>query len=247
LTDIGGMQSPESWSPDGKTLVFTQMDNPEQGSDIYALPLDRDRQPVPVVQTKYSEGSPKFSHDGRWLAYASNESGRPEVYVMAFPGPGQKEQVSTLGGTDPVWRRDGRELYYRSGNQMMVVNITITAPGRITPSKPRVLWEGKYLAGAGSSCGMSGPTSANYDVTSDGQRFIMIKDASEKVECSLLRVVSNWSRGLKPPGTTSGGLFESGFGRGERAGRPQPRRFESVRLQRAASPPLDTSRVSPMR
>jgi Tol biopolymer transport system component len=204
LTDIGGMQSPESWSPDGKTLVFTQMDKPEQGSDIYALPLDRDRQPVAVVQTKFSEGSPKLSPDGRWLAYASDESSRPEVYVIAFPGPGPKVQISTLGGTDPVWRRDGTELYYRSGDQMMVVEIT--ARDTITASKPKVLWKGKYLAGAGSSCGMSGPTSSNYDVTPDGQRFIMIKDASENLECSALRVVSNWSRGLKPPGARSGSL-----------------------------------------
>ncbi len=201
LTNIGGMQSPESWSPDGKTLAFTQMDKPEQGSDIYALPLDRDRRPVPVVQTKFSEGSPKFSMDGRWLAYASDESGRSEVYVVAFPGPGPKQQISKVGGTDPVWRRDGKELFYRSGNQMLVAEITVTAKDTITASKPKVLWEGTYLAGAGSSCGMAGPTSANYDVTADGERFIMIKDSTEYAGCSLLRVVSNWSRGLKPRGT----------------------------------------------
>jgi hypothetical protein len=71
-------------------------------------------------------------------------------------------------------------------------------------SKPTVLWEGRYLAGVGSSCGMAGPTSANYDVTADGERFLMIEDRSENVECKLLRVVSNWSTVLKNPATTSG-------------------------------------------
>jgi serine/threonine-protein kinase len=197
LTDVGSMQSPESWSPDGSALAFTQMDDPASGSDIYVLPLGGDRKPFPVVRTKFSEGSPKFSPDGRWLAYASNESGRPEVYVMAYPGPGPKVQVSNSGGTDPVWRRDGREFYYRNGNQMMAVDVSI---GRtFTASKPQVLWEGRYLAGVGSSCGMAGPTSANYDVTADGQRFLMIEDTSQNVECRVLRMVSNWSNGLRSP------------------------------------------------
>jgi Tol biopolymer transport system component len=193
LTDIGTMQSPETWSPDGKALAFTQMDDPESGSDIYILPMDGDRKPRALVRTKFSEGSPKFSPDGKWLAYSSNESGRPEVYAMAYPGPGAKIQISTDGGTDPVWRRDGRELYYRNGDRMMVVDVV---GSHTLVSKPKVLWEGKYLAGVGSSCGMAGPTSSNYDVTADGQRFLMIQDTSEKVECKLLRIVSNWSSDL---------------------------------------------------
>lgn len=191
LTSIGSMQSPESWSPDGRTLAFTQMDDPESGSDIYVLRIEGDQKPQALVRTKFSEGSPKFSPDGKWLAYSSNESGRPEVYAMAFPGPGPKIQISTDGGTDPNWRRDGREVYYRNGDLMMAVDVT---RGRtLDLSKPKVLWEGRYLAGVGSSCGMAGPTSANYDVTADGERFLMIEDRSENVECKLLRVVSNWS------------------------------------------------------
>ena len=197
LTNVGSMQSPESWSPDGTALAFTQMDDPASGSDIYVLPLGRDQKPFPVVRTKFSEGSPKFSPDGRWLAYSSNESGRPEVYVMAYPGPGPKIQVSNSGGTDPVWRRDGRELYYRNRDQMMAVDVTT---GRtFTVSKPQVLWEGPYLAGVGSSCGMAGPTSANYDVSADGQRFLMIEDQSQTVECKVLRMVSNWSSAFQSP------------------------------------------------
>jgi serine/threonine-protein kinase len=194
LTNVGSMQSPESWSPNGATLAFTQMDDPESGSDIYTLSLDGNRIPHALIRTKFSEGSPKFSPDGKWLAYSSNESGRPEVYAMTFPGPGPTIQLSTEGGTDPVWRRDGRELYYRNGDQMMAV--AVSGGAATTFAKPAVLWEARYLAGVGSSCGMSGPTSANYDATADGERFLMIEDKSEVLECKLLRVVTNWSRKL---------------------------------------------------
>jgi serine/threonine protein kinase len=196
LTNIGSMQSPESWSPDGKTLAFTQMDDPQSGSDIYMLSLDGDRQPHVFWRTKFSEGSPKFAPNGKWVAYSSNESGQPEVYVSAYP-TGEKIPISNNGGTDPLWRHDGRQLYYRLGDLMMVVDISYGSSLEV--SKPRVLWRGNYLAGAGSSCGMAGPTSANYDVTPDGERFLMIEDASPNAECALLRVVSNWSLELKNP------------------------------------------------
>jgi len=196
LTNVGSMQSPESWSPDGKTLAFTQMNDPQSGSDIYTLSLDGDKKPHALLQTKFSEGSPKFSPNGAWLAYSTNESGQPEVWAMAYPA-GERIHISTNGGTDPLWRRDGRQLYYRLGDQMMVVDISY-GPS-LEAAKPRLLWRGNYLAGAGSSCGMAGPTSANYDVTPDGERFLMIEDASSTAESEHLRVVSNWSAELKNP------------------------------------------------
>jgi eukaryotic-like serine/threonine-protein kinase len=194
LTKVGSMQSPESWTPDGRTLAFTQMDDPERGSDIYTLSIGGNRTPQALIRTKFSEGSPKFSPDGKWLAYSSNESGRPEVYAVAFPGPGAKIHVSTDGGTDPVWRRDGKELYYRNGDQMM--SVEVAGGGADAFSKPALLWEHHYLAGVGSSCGMSGPTSANYDVSADGSRFLMIEDKTDALQCKLLHVVTNWSRQL---------------------------------------------------
>jgi len=197
LTNIGSMQSPESWSPDGRTLAFTQMDDPQSGSDIYTLSLDGDKKPRALLRTKFSEGSPKFSPNGAWLAYSTNESGQPEVWAMAYP-TGERIHMSTNGGTDPLWRHDGRQLYYRLGDQMMVVDVSY-GPS-LKASKPRMLWRGNYLAGAGSSCGMAGPTSANYDVTPDGERFLMIEDASSAAESERLRVVSNWSAELKTPG-----------------------------------------------
>ena len=191
------MQSPESWSPDSKTLAFTQMDDPQSGSDIYTLSVDGDEKPRALVRTKFSEGSPKFSPNGAWLAYSTNESGQPEVWAMAYPA-GERLPISTNGGTDPVWRQDGRQLYYRVGDSMMAVDVSY-GPS-LKASKPRVLWTGHYLAGAGSSCGMAGPTSANYDVTPDGQRFLMIEDASAIAESERLRVISNWVKELKNPG-----------------------------------------------
>ena len=195
LTNVGSMQSPESWSPDGKTLALTQMDDPQSGSDIYVLALDGDRRPHPLIRSRFSEGSPKFSPDGKWLAYSSNESGRPEIYAMAYPGPGPKIQISDNGGTDPVWRRYGGELYYRNGDLMMAVSIT----GGQNPavSKPSLLWQGHYMAGVGSSCGIAGPTSSNYDVTAGGERFLMIQDKSQDVVSKLLHVVPNWSEEVK--------------------------------------------------
>ena len=165
------------------------------GQDIFVLPLDGDRRPRPLVQTKFDEGSPKFSPDGTWVAYCSNESGRAEVYATPYPGPGARIQVSNDGGSDPVWRRKGGELYYRRGDKMMVVSVT-TQP-KLNLSKPRVLWEGNYMHGTSSSCGGAGVTSTNYDVSADGERFVMIQDKTQDVVARQVNVVLGWAEELK--------------------------------------------------
>jgi Tol biopolymer transport system component len=192
LTDIGIMQSASSWSPDGRVVAFTQV-NIDTGPDVYVLDLSGDHKPRPFVQTKFAEGSPKFSPDGRWIAYASNESGRNEIYVQSYPGPGPRVQISTDGGTDAVWRRTGGELFYRSGDKMMVVSLSTS--GAFSASKPRVLWHGRYAHGLGSACGAPGTTSSNYDVAADGQRFLMIKD--DEMAPAQINVVLNWAEELK--------------------------------------------------
>src|SRR5262245_21519382 len=149
LDPSGTRQSPVSFSPDGRFLSFDQKD-PQTRDDVMVLPLGGDRSPLPVAQSRFNEGSGKFSPDGRWVAYSSGESGRPEIWVQAFPGPGPKIQVSNDGGIDPVWRRSGGELYYRSGNKMMAVSVT-TGPS-FNARAPRLLWEGVYARGSGSSC-----------------------------------------------------------------------------------------------
>jgi Tol biopolymer transport system component len=195
LTAIGIMQSGASWSPDGKVLAFTQVST-DTGADVHLLPIeDSQRRPVPFAQSKFAEGSPKFSPDGRWIAYTSNESGRNEIYVQSYPGPGPKVQVSADGGMDAVWKRNGGELYCRNGDRMMVVSV-MTHPA-FTASTPRMLWQGRYALGTSSACGPPGPSSSNYDVTPDGQHFLMIKDSETEVLPNDVHVVLNWTEELK--------------------------------------------------
>jgi serine/threonine protein kinase len=189
LDPSGTRQSPVSFSPDGKFLAFDQKD-PDTRDDAAVLPLDHKSAPRRLAHTRFSEGSMKFSPDGRWVAYASDESGKPEVYVQAFPGPGPKIQISNDGGNDPVWRRSGGELFYRNGEKMMVVAVS-TFP-RFQASAPKQLWAGEYSEGTASSCGMPGVSSSNYDVSADGQRFLMVRDDDASVFATRVVVVLNW-------------------------------------------------------
>jgi hypothetical protein len=190
----GVAQSAESYSPDGRAIAYTAV-SPGAPSSIMVASLQGDWRPRPIDNTKYAQGSAKFSPDGRWLAYCSNESGMPQAYVQAFPGPGPKIQVSTDGGTDPVWKRSGDEIFYRNGDSMMAVSIS-TAP-TIRAGRPQELWRGHYTHGTSSSCGLPGATSSNYDVTADGTRFLMIKDDDQdRTTSRQIVVVLGWSEEL---------------------------------------------------
>jgi Tol biopolymer transport system component len=193
LDPSGTRQSPVSFSPDGRFLTFDQKD-PQTEDDVMVLPLDGDRSPLAVARSRFGEGSGKFSPDGRWVAYSSAESGQPEIYVQAFPGPGLKLQVSNNGGTDPVWRRGGGELYYRSDDKMMAVSVT-TSP-EFKAGAPRLLWEAAYSHGSGSSCGMPGVASSSYDVSADGQRFLMVREDGPAYSSRIV-VVLNWAEEVK--------------------------------------------------
>jgi eukaryotic-like serine/threonine-protein kinase len=194
LLEQKGWQSVVSWSPDGGHIAYVDQ-SPETSMDVLALPLVGERKPVPIARSRFVEGSPKFSPDGHWLAYCSNESGRAEVFVQPFPGPGPKIQISPDGGSDPLWRRKGGELYYRNGDKMMAVDVR-TRP-TFGAGRPRLLWEGHYSHGMSSSCGQPGVTSFNYDVTPDGQRFLMVKDSRQDVGSNRIVVVLNWFEELK--------------------------------------------------
>ncbi|HEY3171846.1 MAG TPA: protein kinase [Thermoanaerobaculia bacterium] len=193
LTNVGRMQSPASWSPDVRVVAFTQA-NDDTGPDVYVLDRTARPEPRPFVRSKFAEGSPRFSPDGRWIAYTSNESGRNEIYAQPYPGPGPKIQISNEGGTDAVWSPPGGELFYRNGDNMMVVAVT-TSP-TLKASAPKVLWEGHYSHGTSSSCGPPGPTSSNYDVTPDGKRFLMIRDRDQDANPNTIHVVLHWANEL---------------------------------------------------
>jgi len=177
---------PMSWSHDGQLLAFAEV-NPASGYDIWVLRMS-DHKAQAFLRTPFNESVPLFSPDGHWLAYISDESGRFEIYVQPYPGPGGKWQISTEGGAEPLWNPNGRELFYRSGDKMMAVDIA-TQPS-FSAGKPRVLFEGRYHPAYG--------TATNYDVSPDGQRFLMIKpnEAGEAAPTQI-NVVLNWFEELK--------------------------------------------------
>jgi eukaryotic-like serine/threonine-protein kinase len=188
-------QAPGAWTPDGKTLLFMVTD-PTTGFDIWTLSSQGDRQPHPFLQTPFNEQYPDFSPDGRWLAYVSNQSGRAEVYVQPYPGPGARQQISVDGGTAPAWSRDGRELFYMTapsvGGQaaqttMMVVPVQLKPT--FTAGTPRVLFQGRY----GVTANIRG-----YDVTPDGRRFLMVQQKERPpTRLTDMIIVQNWIEELK--------------------------------------------------
>jgi Tol biopolymer transport system component len=178
--------TPQSFSPDGQLVAFFRTD-PKTQRDIWIGSV-KDQKRALFLGTPATEGAPRFSPDGRFIAYVSDESGRPEIYVQPYPGPGGKWQISTDGGIEPVWNPNGRELFYRSGNRMMAVQVA-TQPA-FSAARPTMLFEGEYLA---SPFPQTGTT---YDVTRDGQRFLMVKDV-EQTSTTQINVVVNWFEELK--------------------------------------------------
>ena len=179
-----GLQYPTSWSRDGSLLALHE-NHPETLRDLWVLPVGGD--PEPFLITPFQEGAPVFSPDGRWLAYVSDKSGQAEIYVQPYPGPGPEFTVSTAGGWEPLWSQDGSELFYRGPEQLMVVAVELGETFR--GGTPRPLFADSYLPG-------NTPTSApNYDITPDGQRFVMVRVGSSEEYGAT--VVLNFSEELK--------------------------------------------------
>ncbi len=177
---------PQSWSADGRFIAYATID-PATSSDIWILPVSGDRKPTPFLRTQFYEGHARISPDGRWMAYSSNESGSQGVYVTRFPEPGGKWQVSTNGGNFPVWRRDGRELFYRAfDGKIMAVPI---APGSdFTPGAPIPLFQPRAAIGA---LGLG----TFYDVAPDGRFLVNIFVERTSPPAT---VVLNWRPGSAP-------------------------------------------------
>jgi serine/threonine-protein kinase len=180
-----------SWSPDGRTLLFMELDR-TTGYDVWALSADGDHRAHPILQTKYDEQYAEFSPDGHWIAYVSNETGQTEVYVQPYPGTGARQQVSVGGGTAPAWSRDGKELFYLTarsvGGQAVPLKIMVV-PVTLTPTfdagAPHVLFEGTF----GNSAAIR-----DYDVTPDGRRFLMVQQHERPLASTAeLVLAENWT------------------------------------------------------
>lgn len=193
------VQVPTSWSLDGRTLLFTQRfgSAASVNRDIWTLTLGDSTSPArPFLFSDSDESSAELSPDGRYLAYESNQSGRSEVYVQPFPGPGRRELVSTDGGGQPVWARNGRELFYRAsgpGPMMRMMAVDVTLGHVFTAGRARVLWEAMRARYPGGTGGRT------YDVSPDGRRFLMIqqRDSAPQPPVTHVVLVQNWLEELK--------------------------------------------------
>ena len=193
---VGGDQllSPWSWSPDGRFLLFSSND-PQSTNDMWVLPMVGERTPAVFLKTPFREGYPAFSPDGHWVAYQSNESGRPEVYVRPFvpplppaPGgpptalPGGQWQVSTAGGITPLWRPDGKALYYLNpAGEMMAAPMTV-AGGAPEPGAPVRLFLTRILGG-----GVDTQIGRQYDVARDGRFLINTELPGDAAPITLIQ------------------------------------------------------------
>jgi eukaryotic-like serine/threonine-protein kinase len=193
LLNTDASERPYDWSADGRFLVYGVQDAKTR-MDLWVLPLEGERKPVPFLVTQYSERQAQFSPGPagapRWLAYSSDESGRYEVYVQPFPAGSRKFQISTGGGNQPRWRRDGRELYYMSAEGKLMAVEVKTSP-EFEHAVPKELFE-TQVYGRGS---IVGPDSG-YAVAPDGKRFLIITQ-SEQRAAEPITVVLNWQAAVK--------------------------------------------------
>lgn len=178
---------PGSWSPDGKVIAYWELSRNGKW-EIWVLPLEGNRKPQPFLATQFDQTFAAFSPDGKHLAFASNESGHYEVYVVPFGHGSGKWQISTGGGNFPVWARNGKQLFYRESGNIMSVDV-ITQPV-FSASAPRVIVPAK--ATASLSSGLD-----NFDVSPDGQRFLVHQQSSEAGQTVQINFVLNWSQELR--------------------------------------------------
>jgi serine/threonine protein kinase/Tol biopolymer transport system component len=194
LTTSTHSQTPASWSADGATLAFVEEGDPLGQFDIWTLSIS-DHTVRAVIQTAAHEASPEFSPDGRWLAYTSTQSGRQEVYVQRYPGPGERHLISTGGGEQPAWAGDGRELVYvqrgDSGSlKMKLMSVRIGTSPTFLAGTPELVFESSDLA---SGWGRS------YDVAPDGKRFLITLEKEQPANVAPVQMilVQNWFDELK--------------------------------------------------
>ena len=187
----GNWDFPTDWSPDGRWLLFSATRN-RTTQDIYLLETES-LQVEAFLETPFEETSARFSPDGEWVAYVSDHTGRREVYVRSFASQGNAAQISSNGGEEPVWSRDGGELFYREGpkgERFMVV--TLGADPTLSASAPQLLFEGQFEET------IFGGQNSNYDVSPDGRRFIMVRQKNPFTPTTI-HLVLNWPETLGAP------------------------------------------------
>ena len=175
---------PSDWSADGQFVTYYRSD-PKTQLDQWVLPMEGDRKPFPLLHAEFNESQGQFSPDGKWIAYVSDESGQPEIYVQSFPTLTGKWQISSSGGSQPRWRRDGRELFYVAADRKLMAASVTLAPS-FTVEATRPLFE-TLLPFA--------PPRQEYEVSADGQRFLL--NLPLDTTSPPMTVVVNWNALLK--------------------------------------------------
>jgi Tol biopolymer transport system component len=181
----GRANKPEAWSPDGRFFVFKR-----EEQAIFSLPNSGDRKPALLFDTPYAKGRFQFSPDGKWLAYMSTDSGTHEIYVSSFPDMGKTRQISTSGGCTPIWRKDGKELFYMAAPGQ-VMSVDVKAGSSLETSPPKTLFRtGEVTLFTQNYC------IGQYGVAANGQKFLVIEPAHSPIDDGRMHVVTRWDAAL---------------------------------------------------
>jgi Tol biopolymer transport system component len=185
------------WAPDAGTLIVNALSDDED-YDIWAIRLSGDAPATPLVRTPHNDTGGRVSPDGRWIAYVSDDSGTPEVFVQRFREGTDRRQISVKGGTEPIWRRDGRELFYLSADgHLMAVGVEPSAKG-FSDSGSTPLFEARPTRGRYETLSPNNQTS--YAVTPDGERFLFNVPLEDRAGLPVM-VVLNWAANQPAPAT----------------------------------------------